>query len=187
MRRLAPLACLLVVACAASDGIWPTLARRPGEVTPMVPRPASGAERPTNVVAPDTPQMAETPRPVPVAIDDVTAQLNTLARDLDDVAARLKQQQGALETATVRARNAAPDSDARGTVEVETTRLERIGGQVADLRDRLDAIAGTLADAAASGTDVTGQIKTAGGLIARTRGLADSVKAAMPAAGARAG
>lgn len=181
MRRIAPLACLLVVACAAGDGTWPTLARRPGEVTPMVPRPASGTPRPVEPVAADALPAAVTPRPAPVVIDDVTAQLNTLARDLDDVASRLKQQRSALETATARARNAAADSEARGTVEVETTRLERIGGQVADLRDRLDAIAGTLADAAAGGTDVTTQIKAAGGLIARTRGLAADVKAAMPA------
>ncbi len=107
----------------------------------------------------------------PVAIDDIASRLAVIDRDLTDAAARLAAQRTAATAATAKARAAKADSEARTQAEVERTALDRVGNQISDIRDRLDAIAGTLAAASAGGGDITAPFATTGRLIARATAL----------------
>ncbi|MGI4880412.1 MAG: hypothetical protein ACRYG4_23340, partial [Janthinobacterium lividum] len=59
------------------------------------------------------------------------------------------------------------DSEQWAKAQLELTRLERLGSQLGDLREKLDAIAGKLAAAAGDGADVTMPLKATGGVIGR--------------------
>jgi len=183
MRWPTPLLFLMIAACASSSGPWPSLARRPVEAGATAPAPAAPM-----VAAPPAKAAADTSvAPVwigPVSTDDIPARLNTIARDLDDAAARIKQQQATTETAATAATNAKADSAGWANAQLELTRFERSGSQIDGVQDRLSAIAGTLAVAAAGGSDVSALLKTTGTLIARTRAMTEAYKVAFAHASA---
>ncbi len=107
------------------------------------------------------------PPTAPVAIDDVPTRLAVIGRDVGDAATRLAAQRTQTTTATAAARGALPASAAWTRAQIEQTALNRIGNQLADLRTRLDTVAGTLAAASAGGTDVGMPLAATGRLIAR--------------------
>lgn len=162
-------ACLLLTACAGAGGNWPSLARRPAE------KIAAGLS------APEVEGMsadAATAAPSSTATIAV-ARISDADRDLAAIEARWKRQRAATEAAVVTARNAARDSDAWSGAQLELSRFGKIGAQAADARERLNAIAGDLASAAASGTEVSASLTATGRLIARADALlADHAKAA---------
>lgn len=155
MRHLASLMLLMLSGCAAgADGQWPSLARRPGEIE-------SGA----SAVAP----VPEPARPVGDAAATAVATGRTadIAREFGDVEARWQRQRGVTDAAVAAARRAAPSDPAWAKGQLELTRLERIGAEITELRDRADAIAGDLAQAAAAGNDVKAAVEGTGALITR--------------------
>ena len=140
MKRAGLLLLLSVAACAPGAGEeWPSLALRPGEAQTLVARPTAGL---ADGASPATPVP-------PPALRDAAARLATLDRDTAAYDKRLRAQLAA--TAAARA---ARDGDAATTAELERTRLDRLGAQAGDLRDRYDALAGDLARQAAAGGDV---------------------------------
>jgi hypothetical protein len=158
MMRFAPLILLAAAGCAATaDGQWPSLARRPGEVE-------SGAR-----AVPPEPAAAETPAPAgdaaPVAV--AAGRTAAAAREFDEVEARWRQQREATDAAVAAAKGAAPNSAAWSKAQLELTRLERIGAEITELRDRLDAIAGDLAQAATQNSDVGAALQATGAVIGR--------------------
>lgn len=121
------------------------------------------------------------PPTAPVAIDDIAGKLAVIDRDLTDAAARLAVQRSAAVAAAAAARGAGVATPAWAKAELERTALDRIGNQVGDLRERLDAIAGTLAAASVGGTDVAAPLLTTGRLIARATALTGEYEAAVAA------
>ena len=174
MRRQSILLLLLVTGCASHDGVWPSLAPRPIE-GPLPVATGRCAERQpscaSSAAVTASPSELAGAAPVanspPVAIDDITARLAVIDRDLTEATARLTTQRTAGAAAKARARAAKADSDAQARAEVERTALDRIGNQIDAIRGRLDAIAGTLAAASAGGTDVGMSLTATGRLIAR--------------------
>lgn len=153
-RALLVLPLLLGGCAAATAQPWPSLATRPGEVQPLVPRPA--------VVA-----AADPSRPAAVTDRDAAARLASLERDITTLAARLTTQR---ETARA-ARGVAADGEAGAAAEIERSRTDRLTSQVSDLRDRLDALAGDLARQAASGGEVAPLLTRTGTAIERLEAL----------------
>jgi hypothetical protein len=155
-----PLLLLLLTACAAaSDKNWPSLARRPAEAI------ATGL---TNAPA-QVPPTAETPPSPPSTI--ATARLLQVERDLGSLESRYAKQYAAAETAVKAARGAARNSDAWSGAQVEMSRLGKLGAQADAARERLDGIAGDLAEAAAGGANVASPLAEAGRLIQRAQAL----------------
>ncbi len=176
MRRFSPALLLVATACAGDGGGWPTLARRAIEGPPPVlseTRKCAAATGTAScgpaatVVTPPT--VPEAPAP-PVAIDTVAAKLAVIDRDLTDAAARLAAQRTAA-TAAATARGTATDTPAWAKAQLELTALDRVGNQIGDIRERLDAVAGTLAAASAGGTDVAAPLLATGRLIARATAM----------------
>ena len=163
MRVLLILLVLAIGGCAGSGGTWPSLARRPIE------GPAAGASRPPVIATAIAPAIALAP-PLPPAISDARARVATIDRDLADLASRVATQTAASATAAAAARGQT-EGDAWAKAQLEATRLERLGTQAGDLRDRLDTIAGTLAETAAAGVDVSAILQTTGRAIERARKL----------------
>ena len=129
---------LLLAACAGADGgAWPSLAVRPGEIAPLVPRPEAGT---APVSAAPAPRQA-----VDTARDDGAARLAAIERDMQAFAARLTTQLAATARAAAAAKGTAAGSEAGAAGQLELSRLDRLGGQGTDLRDRLDALAGDMA------------------------------------------
>lgn len=148
--------------CASSSGgNWPSLATRPGEVQPLVPRPAVTAAAGT----------ATDPAPRSAATNDAAARLSSLERDITALAARIATQRTARAAATSAAGGQGAASEAGATAEVETTRSARLASQAGDLRDRLDALAGDLARRAAAGEDVAALLVRLGAAIDRVEPL----------------
>ena len=83
---------------------------------------------------------------------DADARLSSVERDVSAFAARLAPQLAATAKAATAGRGAAQDSDAGSTAQLEISRLDRLGGQAGDLRDRLNSLAGDLARRGAPGT-----------------------------------
>ena len=149
---------LLLVACATDSAqSWPSLATRPGEVQPLVPRPA--------VVA-----AADVQRPAMVADRDAAARLASLERDITTLTTRLTAQRETARAASA-ARGSAANDEAGATAEVERSRTDRLTSQITDLRDRLDALAGDLARQAAGGGDVAALLTRTGTAIERLEAL----------------
>jgi hypothetical protein len=160
MTRLPLLVLLLLPACASNaDGEWPSLARRPGEITA-----AEEAAEPAATTAQATPATQATPSTIATA---AAARIADAARELQEVETRWQRQRTATQAAVGAAGNAARNSSPWATAQLELTRLERVGAEAADLRDRLDAVAGDLAVAAAGGNDVAGPLRQAGEVIGR--------------------
>ncbi len=167
---------LATAGCAgAGGGAWPSLAMRAGEAPPLVPRPVSagaglaGASTPT--VAPPA---AATTGAVgdandgqgAVAARDADARLASIERDTKAYAARLSAQLAATARAAAAARGGAAGGEMAAAGELELSRLDRLGGQGADLRDRLDALAGDLARTGGGAT-----LTAVGAAIERVEGL----------------
>lgn len=158
MMRPALLLLLATAGCAATaDGEWPSLARRPGEIE------SGSRAAPPTATPPEAAAPSGDAAPVAVAAGRTAA----AAREFDEVAERWQRQRGATEAAVTAARGAAPSSQAWAKAQLELTRLERIGAEIAELRDRTDAIAGDLAQAATQGSDVQAALAATGALIAR--------------------
>ncbi len=150
-----------VAGCAGKDGTWPSLARRPIEG----PRPGAAAVTPP-------PAAPGVPAPVvPVAIGDVSARLSTIDRDAANLGTRIGEQRATAADAAAAAKGTKPDGEAWAKAQLELTRLERLGNQLPDLRAKLDAIAGELAAAAATGTDVAEPLPATGAVIGRVAAL----------------
>ncbi|TRW14925.1 hypothetical protein [Glacieibacterium frigidum] len=153
---------LLALGGCASSGneSWPSLATRPGEVQPLVQRPAITA---ATAEAPPAPRSAAT--------SDAEARLSSLERDITALAARIATQRKASTAATSAAGGQAASTEAGATAEVEATRAARLASQAGDLRDRLDALAGDLARRGAAGEDVSAPLKRLGAAIDRVEAL----------------
>lgn len=158
MMRRSLLLLLLLAGCASpGEGDWPSLATRPGEVQPLVQRPAV-------VAAAAAPSSA---RPRSAATGDAEARLSSLERDVTALAARIAAQ----NRATAAASGPGATDEARATAEVEATRAARLIAQAGDLRDRLDALAGDLARRSAAGEDVAALLSRLGAAIDRIEDL----------------
>ena len=165
MVRSALLPLLSLAACAgAPAGDWPSLALRPGEAQPLVSRPAAAGR---GAAAPVT-------TPVPVdAVRDAEARAGSLERDVAAYEKRLRAQLA--DTAAAGSRTG---PDAASSAQLELTRLDRLGSQAGDLRDRYDELAGDLARQAAAGSDVSVLLARIGKGIDRVEALhAEQAKA----------
>lgn len=156
MIRPAVLALLLFLpACAATaEGEWPSLARRPGETQSAATVMAAAA--PTTVPAADA-----------GAVTVAASRVATIARDFDNLMTNWRRQRGDTEAAVTAARGAAASSAPWARAQLELTRLERLGSEMADLRTQADTVAGDLAVAGSSGAEVKPALDRAGQLIAR--------------------
>jgi hypothetical protein len=81
---------------------------------------------------------------MPADTGDAGARLSSIERDITSYEARLRSQLATTASAVAK-RGAARTGDDAAAAEVETSRLDRLGGQAGDLRDRLNALAGDLA------------------------------------------
>ncbi len=153
MQRWPLLFCAAVAACAAPGGAWPSLAKRSIETAPI----------PT--VAPLEASAVGSP-----AAADAATRLVVIVRDLKNLEDRAATQRELTDSAANAA--ARGDQAAQATLQLESGRLEKLGGQVAALHDRLEGIAGELAVAAARGGDVTATLRETGALIVRSDALA---------------
>lgn len=171
MRFMALLVVILATACAGKGGSWPSLARRPVEgPIPVVVTALAGQA-----------SVAPAPEAPPPAIADVAARLSTIERDRVDIGMRIATQLAATRSAAA-ARGSRTDGDAWSKAQLESSRLERLGNQASDLHDRLDAIAGMLAEVGATGADVATPLKATGQSIGRVRALEAEVTAGVAAA-----
>jgi len=173
VRRLCSLMMFALAGCVAGNDPFPTLARRPVEGPPpasSVPRRCAAAVIPTCAPAP----AASTPLPPAVAsavpVDDIPARLAVLDRDLGDAGSRLDRQ-ATVTQAAARAAGTTTEGPLWSTAQIEMSALDRIGSQIGDLHDRLDAVAGTLAEASAGGTSVAGLLDQTGRMLARAAAL----------------
>ena len=180
MRIAAPvaaLAVLLSLAACSAGGDWPSLARRPGESAPL-PEAA-----PTTAPV-ETPVTTAASGPAPAV---TSGRLAEATRDFAGIEKRWQTQSAATETAVAAARGTSAGNPAATKAELELSRLDRVGAQIADLRTRLDGIGGDLALSAASGADVASMLRELGALIARVETLraeqnrvAETARAAIP-------
>lgn len=161
MNRSALYAILLMLpACAATaEGEWPSLARRPGEAESGSP----AAEAPPPVTDPG----ATGPAGAMISPAVAVGRIDEAARNLEQISARWQRQSTETQTAVAAAQGTAVGSQPWSRAQLELTRLERIGAELADLRDQLDAVAGELAVASTQGGDVKSALDRAGALIAR--------------------
>ena len=122
--RLLPLMALAALApgCASDSEKWPSLAPRPGEIAPLVPRTPLGACAGcgADVAAAAAEPPPPAPQPVPA---DVTPRLDAVARVLATIAADYPAQL-AITTRAVAAATAG--GDAAIEAEVQRSRLESI-------------------------------------------------------------
>ncbi|MCA3255818.1 MAG: hypothetical protein INF91_09400 [Alphaproteobacteria bacterium] len=149
-------------ACAAADGEWPSLAKRPGELSPQ----AAAAE--AGIGATAAPGATATAASAPVV---VSARIAEATADVERAAELLAAAKTNADSAAAAAANAAPGSEAASKAQLELSRLERAGAQIVDLRDRLDALAGDTALAASGGANVAADVAALGRLIARADAL----------------
>jgi len=169
MIRAALLPLLMLAACAAGPaGDWPSLALRPGEVQPLVVRPAAAGAAGGAVAA------MRAPAP---AAQDAATRTASLERDVAAYEMRLRAQLAATTAAAGKT-----GADAESTRQLELTRLDRLGSQAGDLRDRFDALAGDLARQAAAGGDVAAALVRIGAGIEKVETLRAEQVAAYAAA-----
>jgi len=169
----------LTAGCAEPRGAWPDLAKRAVE-TAVEPGPSSnaaatqrtsGASGPSpggdvavaRAAYPATPMVGDAMRD-PVV--DIGSELATLTRDV-----------AGLEVRVARQRDVAARASGT-TAQLESGRLSKLGGEVAVMRDRLDAASGRLAVAAGHGGDVVVALRAAGALIERADRLAAACRPA---------
>ncbi len=140
--RLPVLILLLAVAgCSGMNrgGKWPTLAPRPGEVSPLVPRTAMGACAGCGQDVFKTPAESS-PAPLPPPPADVSARLDAVERAIAEVEAKVPAQLRATDAAIAAARGKADDSNAATEAEVQRSRLEALYLPLSVQAKALDAI-----------------------------------------------
>lgn len=173
MRLLIILSLTVLANCAAGTasprGEWPSLAKRPVESTAAAdPAPArSGVDRvspspPAAADASDAKHRLATANPASLS-GDVPTRLTIASRDIDNLEQRWRVQLAATQRAA--AARTRPDADA--IAQLESGRLDRLSGQLADERAQLETIAGQLASDAAAGVDVTVPLRSIGSLLDR--------------------
>lgn len=146
---LTVLACAITLAgCSGLDrkGKWPTLAPRPGEVSPLVPRTPLGACAGCGqdvFAEPAEPAPAPLPPPPPPA--DVPARIDAVDKAITTVSASVPAQRRATEAAIAAARGSAADSNAAAEAEVQRSRFESLFLPLAVQARALDAIEDDLA------------------------------------------
>lgn len=114
-------------------------------------------------------------------LTDVAARLATIERDRVALDVRVSAQLATLRSAMA-ARGRQTEGDAWSKAQLESSRLDRLGNQASDLHDRLNVIAGLLAEVGATGTDIAGLFGTTGQTINRVRALEAEVAAGVNAA-----
>ncbi|MGL4542564.1 MAG: hypothetical protein ACRCUI_08665 [Polymorphobacter sp.] len=170
MHRLILVALIALPACANSKGDWPSLAPRPIEASV-----ADGAAAP----APAAPVSAAV-----ATVLQANVQSSAIDRDFETLQTRWTVQAKTTSAAVAVARGSAPSSIAWSTAQLELTRLGQIGAQIADLRDRLDRVAGDLAVAASTGADTAAALAATGTMITRVTALASQHAATFAASDA---
>ncbi len=139
---------LLVAGCAASGGEYPSLNPRPGEVAPMVPRPALGCSGCGN----DITAAATAPAERPSGPADAAARFAAIDIAIAAVETQLPAQARTLVEAEAAARGTGDASDAAATAETERSRFAALfvplAGAARQLDDLEDDLAGTTAEAA---------------------------------------
>lgn len=146
MRSPLILLALTLAGCSGMNrgGEWPTLAPRPGEIAPMVPRTPLGA-------CPGCGQdvFAAPAAPVPPALlpppADAAGRLAAIDKAIADVEAAYPAQRRATQAAMLAARGAAADSNAAVQAELERSRLESLFLPLAIPSKALDTLADDLA------------------------------------------
>lgn len=128
MRFPVPLMLLLAVTgCADMNrgGKWPSLAPRPGEISGSAPRASTG---PCAGCGQDAFEEPATPAAValPPAPADVGARLDSVAKTIDGVEAKLPAQRKATADAIAVAAGKSADSNAATEAEVQRSRLESL-------------------------------------------------------------
>lgn len=144
MRMLVALSTLLLSGCTrgGEDQPWPTLAPRPGEASPLVPRtpvgncPGCGQDI---IAAP----VVVAPPPLPPVGVDVAGRIEAVGKAIAEVEAAYPAQLRLTEAA-VRAA-ASGNADAVGEAEVQRSRLESLFLPLAVQARALDAIEDDLA------------------------------------------
>jgi hypothetical protein len=192
MRILIILSLAVLANCAAGTastrGVWPSLAKRPVESAAAAdPSPTGGGAAmvsPALTAATDAsnakPRLA-TANPASLS-GDVATRMTIAARDIDNLEQRWRVQLAATQRAAAAARTR-PDTDATATAQLESGRLDKLSGQLADELAQLETIAGQLASAAAAGVDVTVPLRSVGSLLDRCAKLIAEGAAASDGAG----
>ncbi len=148
-------AAMLLAGCSSlNGGRWPTLAPRPGEISPLVPRTPLGACAgcgqdvfPAQAQA-ALPVLSE-PRQAPA---DAGARLDAVEAAITAMEASLATQNTVLDAAIARAAAVPGNEDLSVTVEVERSRLQLLQVPLVAQDEALDGLADDLygvADAAA--------------------------------------
>jgi hypothetical protein len=164
-----PLLLLLLPACSAADGKWPSLARRPGELSTTQTAPAASASAPVAGPASEAAVAADAAPAGPAVV--AAARLSEIQRDVAEADARWRRQNEATQRAVAAARGTAQSSEAWAGAQLELSRLEKAGAALRELRERLDSVSGELAVASAAGANVAEPLGTAGRLIERVESL----------------
>lgn len=158
MRNLLLVTAMLTAGCSGMQrgADWPTLAPRPGEISPMVPRTPLGACAGCGqdvFAAPAAPPVAPPTAPALLpAPADTAARLNAIAAAIAAVETSIPGQRRTADAAIAAASGKADDSNAATEAEVQRSRLEALylplAVEASALDDVEDAITGK-ADTAA--------------------------------------
>lgn len=141
---------------------WPTLAPRPGEVSPLVPRTPLGSCAGCSEGVVDTPVSAAATSALLPAPADTAARLAAVADAIAAVEAKIPGQRRATDAAIAAASGKPRDSNAASEAEVQRSRLESLFLPLAVQSKALDDIEDNIA----------GKADTAG-LLTRLRALRD--------------
>lgn len=139
-----------LAACSGMNrgGEWPTLAPRPGELSPMVPRTALTTPNPACAgCGQDVFTTAETPAPPQLlpAPSDAPARLAAIDKAIAGVEAALPAQQRITAAAITAANGQPADSNPAIQAQVEISRLESLFLPLATQSKALDALEDDLA------------------------------------------
>jgi hypothetical protein len=143
---------LLAAGCSGMnrDGAWPTLAPRPGEISPMVPRVTAGGCGGCGQDVFAAPAVTA-PAPLPPPPADAAARLEAIDTAIAAVEAKYPPQARATAAASRAASASGADSNAGIDAEVQRSRLEALFLPLAAQAKALDALADDLAGTAADG------------------------------------
>jgi len=146
-------ACLGVGLAGCADktaGAWPSLAPRPGEAAPMVPRTALACQGCGAEFA-GAPVPNSSPPPAPrLAPADAARRLEAAAATVAAAEAKVPAQQRVTAAAVAAARGAPADSDRASLAEVERSRFENLFLPLAEPARQLDALEDELVGTAGS-------------------------------------
>ncbi len=172
---------LLVVLAGCSGtarhGAWPSLAPRPGELAPMVPRTPLGANcggcgADTVAAAPEPAAPPPAPPPIPA---DANARLAAVAAAVAEVDRRYPALRRAADAAIAARRGDA--ADRASETEVQRSRLEALFGDLSRQGRALDALEDDLAGTS-GGAPVLARITALRGELQRLEALRQSLPGA---------